>query len=89
MRWMRAGLIAALLAGCAHGHEKMNSGELIAMKEKGFSEDRILREAVREDVVLMLTEDDLISLVAAGFSQETINALLANARDFEAKGHQH
>ena len=89
MRWVCAGVMAALLAGCARSQMKMSSGELIAMKEKGLSEDRILKEAARVDVVLMLTEDDLISLIAAGFSQEAINGLLTSARDFGASGHQH
>ena len=39
------GVMAALLAGCAHSRVKLSSGELIAMKERGLSEDRILREA--------------------------------------------
>ena len=89
MRWVSAGVMAALLAGCAHSHLKLSSGELIAMKEKGLSEDRILQEAARENVVLTLTDDDLVSLVAAGFSQEAIDALLAGARDVGASGHHH
>ena len=89
MRLVFVGVVVALLAGCTHSQMKMSSGELIDMKEQGLSEDRILKEATRVDVVLMLTEDDLISLIAAGFSQETINGLLESARDFAANGHQH
>ena len=89
MRWVCAGVVAALLAGCAHRQVNMNSSDLIAMKEQGLSEDCILQEAARVDVVHVLTDDDLITPVTADFSQETINGLPESARDFEASSHQH
>ena len=89
MRWICGGVMAVMLSACAHGHTKMGASDVIAMKEKGFSESRIIKEVEKEDVVLTLTDDDIVSLVGAGLSQEVIDALLARARDVGTSGHGH
>ncbi len=89
MRGMAAGILLILFLGCAHGHTKVGASDVIAMKERGLSDTQIIREVEREDVVLTLTDDDVVALVAAGFNQEVINALLERARDVGSSGHHH
>ena len=89
MRWISGGVAAVMLSACGHAHTKMGASDVIAMKEEGFSDSRIIKEVEKEDVVLTLTDDDIVSLVVAGLSQEVIDALLARARDVGTIGHGH
>ena len=76
MRWICGGVMAVMLSACSHGHTKMGASEVIAMKEQGFSETRIIKEVEKEDVVLTLTDEDIVSLVAAGHSSGDVRAYL-------------
>ena len=89
MRGAAAGMLLILFLGCAHGHTKVGASGVIGMKERGLSDAQIIGEVERKDVVLTLTDDDVVALVAAGFTQETINALLERARDVGSSGHHH
>jgi len=89
MRGIVAALLLTLFVGCAHGHTRVGAADVMAMKERGLSDSQIVREVEREDVVLTLTDNDVVALVAAGFTEETINALLARAGDVGAKGRRH
>lgn len=87
MRMVCLGLALAILAGCAESHRRVNGSDVIAMKKEGLADGEIVRRVEAPDVKLMLTDDDVVALVAAGFSEETINALLKRARDTEHKRH--
>jgi hypothetical protein len=87
MRMVCMGLALAILVGCAESHRRVNGTDVIAMKKQGLSDPEIIRHVEAADVKLMLTDDDVVSLIGAGFTEETINALLKRARDIEHKGH--
>lgn len=88
MRLTCAGLVVLLLAGCATSqHRKVGGGDVIALKKQGLSDQQILVQVRSPDVRLTLTDDDVVALVSEGFSEETINALLALARDVDPGRH--
>jgi len=87
MRIMCAALALAIVSGCAQERRRIGSSDVIAMKRDGLSDAEILRQVEAKDLALMLTDDDVVALIGAGFSEETINALLARARDIERKRH--
>lgn len=80
-------LALAILAGCAHAHRKVGGNDVIAMRREGLSDQEILRQVRSPEVRLMLTDDDVVALVSEGFTEETINALLAQARDVDPGRH--
>jgi len=88
MRGIGAGLVMFLLAGCAAvHHRKVGGGDVIALKKQGLSDEEILKEVRSPEVMLTLTDDNVIALVSEGFSEEMINALLALARDVDSGRH--
>lgn len=89
MKEVVLGLVLVVLAACAHAHQELGRSDLIAMKKQGIAEPEILRKAQSDDVELTLSSDDVVSLVDAGFSHETINALLARAKEGHGHSHKH
>jgi len=87
MRHLCAALVLSVLAACAHSHQRVGGADVIALKKQGLSDREILRQVRSPDVMLTLTDDDVVSLVSAGFTEETINALLALARDVDPGRH--
>ena len=88
------GMVAALISGailvsCATPPAPSIGGkEVLAMKkEGGLSEEEIVRRVDAQGKRLTLTDDDVVDLVGAGFSDKTINELLKRARDVEVRGH--
>ncbi len=83
MRVLCAALAVSILAGCADAHRKVGRQEILDMKKQGLSDAQIIRSVEAKDVVLTITDDDVVALLEAGFSEETVNALLARARDIQ------
>lgn len=87
-RLAAAAVLGALLCSCAAGPASSMTGkEVLAMKEGGLSEEEIIRRVDVGGKSLTLTDDDVVDLVGAGFSEKTINELLKRARDIEVRGH--
>ena len=91
MRTIAAGILVGFLAGCAHGgHRHLEAADVIDMKKQGMTDAQIVQEVEGNGVSLTLSDRDVVKLVAAGFSQETINEFLKVAEKDEAEhGHPH
>jgi hypothetical protein len=87
MRTISAAVAIFVLVGCGHAQRRIGRREIYDMKKQGLTEQQILRQVEVKEVVLTITDDDVVALLEAGFSEETINALLARARDVQSSKH--
>ena len=77
MRTIAVSILLGVLTACAHGgHQHLEAADVIDMKKHGKADAQIVQEVQGDGVILTLSDRDIVKLVAAGFSQETINEFL-------------
>jgi len=78
------------LASCALGPKITQPADVIAMKRTGTNDATLLAWVKDSSRTFDLTENDIADLVAAGISEEVINAMLARSeKHHKEKEHSH